>query len=108
VSSSSRNASWQIASWASPPQAKADLPENTRAELRRHLARLRVVREQIHAIEQERLRKLAAAPAEDKGPHAMVCSAEDGSTPGPGVRGGRSTANPAAGSPGLSRTSTVE
>ena len=48
------------------------LPENTRAELRRHLARLHVVREQIHAIEQERLRKLAAAPAEDKGPHAMV------------------------------------
>ena len=48
------------------------LPENTRAELRRHLARLRVVREQIHAIEQERLRKLAAAPAGDKGPHAMV------------------------------------
>src|ERR671910_558557 len=48
------------------------LPENTRAELRRHLARLGVVREQIHAIEQERLRKLAAAPAGDKGPHAMV------------------------------------
>jgi transposase len=48
------------------------LPENTCAELRRHLARLRVVREQIHAIEQERLRKLAAAPAGDKGPHAMV------------------------------------
>ena len=48
------------------------LPENTRAELRRHLARLRVVREQIRAIEQERLRKLAAAPAGDKGPHAMV------------------------------------
>src|ERR687897_1694643 len=48
------------------------LPENTRAELRRHLARLRVVREQIYAIEQERLRKLAAAPAGDKGPHAMV------------------------------------
>jgi transposase len=48
------------------------LPENTCAELRRHLARLRVVREQIHAIEQERLRKLAAPPAGDKGPHAMV------------------------------------
>jgi len=48
------------------------LPENTRAELRRHLARLRVVREQVHAIEQERLRKLAAAPAADKGSHAMV------------------------------------
>jgi len=48
------------------------LPENTRAELRRHLARLRVVREQIRAIEQERLRKLAATPAGEKGPHLMV------------------------------------
>jgi transposase len=48
------------------------LPENTRAELRRHLARLRVVRDQIRAIEQERLRKLAAAPAGEKGPHAMI------------------------------------
>src|SRR5437763_14706340 len=48
------------------------LPENTRAELCRHLARLRVVREQIRAVEQERLRKLAAAPAAATGPHAMV------------------------------------
>jgi transposase len=48
------------------------LPENTRAEVCRHLARLRVVREQIRAVEQERLRKLAAAPAADYGPHAMV------------------------------------
>jgi transposase len=48
------------------------LPENTRAELRRHLARLRVVREQIRAVEQDRLRKLAAALAAEKGPHAMV------------------------------------
>jgi transposase len=48
------------------------LLENTRAELRRHLARLRVVRDQICAIEQERLRKLAATPAQKKGP-AMVC-----------------------------------
>jgi transposase len=47
------------------------LPDNTRAELRRHLARLRVVREQIRAIEQARLRKLAAAPT-DQGPHAMI------------------------------------
>ena len=45
--------------------------ENTRAELCRHLARLRVVREQIRAIEQERLCKLAAASAAEKGPHAM-------------------------------------
>jgi transposase len=48
------------------------LPENTRAELCRHLARLRVVREQIRAVERERLRKLAAAPAAEKGSHAMV------------------------------------
>lgn len=48
------------------------LPENTRAELRRHLARLRLCRQQIRAIEQERLRKLAAAPAAEKGPHEMV------------------------------------
>jgi len=48
------------------------LPENTRAELRRLLARLRVVREQIRTVEQERLRKLAVAPAAEKGSHAMV------------------------------------
>ena len=48
------------------------MPENTRAELLRHLARLRVVRDQIRAVEQERLRKLAASPAGDKGSHAMV------------------------------------
>jgi hypothetical protein len=30
------------------------------------------VREQIRAVEQERLRKLAAAPAAEKGSHAMV------------------------------------
>ena len=49
----------------------APLLENTRAELRRYLARLRVVREQIHAIEEERLYKLAASPG-GQGPHAMV------------------------------------
>ena len=48
------------------------LSENTRAELCRHLARLRVVREQIRAVEQECLRKLAAAPAKENSPHAMV------------------------------------
>ena len=46
------------------------LPENTRAELRRYLARLRVVREQIRAIEQSRLGTLTTTP--EKGPHAMV------------------------------------
>jgi len=48
----------------------APLLENTRAELRRYLARLRVVREQIRTIEQSRLGKLATTP--EKGPHAMV------------------------------------
>ena len=48
------------------------LLQNTLAELRRHFARLRVIRVQIRAIEQERLRQLAAAPAGGKGPHAMV------------------------------------
>ena len=48
----------------------APLLENTRAELRRHLARLRVVREQIRVIEHSRLGKLATTP--EKGPHAMV------------------------------------
>jgi transposase len=48
----------------------APLLENTRAELRRYFARLRVVREQIRAIEQSRLASLATIP--EKGPHAMV------------------------------------
>ncbi len=43
------------------------LPKNTRAELRRHLARLRVVREQIREIEHERLRTLKAAFVTEKG-----------------------------------------
>src|ERR1700739_2356646 len=49
------------------------LPQTTLAELRRHLARLRFVRDQIRAVEQERLCKLAVAPAaETKSPDAMV------------------------------------
>jgi transposase len=52
--------------------AEGTMPENTRAELRRHFERLCVVREQIRAVEQERLRKLAAAPAAQNGSHAMV------------------------------------
>jgi transposase len=48
------------------------LPDNTRAELSRFLARLQLVREQIRAIEQDRERRLAAAPAAPEGPHAMV------------------------------------
>ena len=46
------------------------LPENTLAELRRDMARLRLVREQIAEIEAARAARLAAAP--DAGPHAMV------------------------------------
>jgi transposase len=48
------------------------LPENTRAELYRHLARLRMAREQIRAIEKERLQKLKADHGKNKGPNAMV------------------------------------
>ena len=48
------------------------LPENTQAEFRRDMARLRLVREQIKAIAQERLRKLETASAAEKGPRAMV------------------------------------
>ncbi|WP_245286658.1 hypothetical protein [Bradyrhizobium sp. ARR65] len=46
------------------------LPQNTLLELRRHLAPLRFVRDQIRAVEQERQRKLAVAP---KSADAMVC-----------------------------------
>ena len=46
------------------------LPPNTRAELRRDLARLALLREQIKTIETARLEQLAQAPSE--GPHAMV------------------------------------
>jgi transposase len=42
------------------------LPQNTLSELRRHFARLRFVRDQIRAVEQERVRKLAVAPPAEK------------------------------------------
>jgi len=48
------------------------LPENAAAELKRDLERLRLLHDQIHAIESERSRKLAQAPATATGPHAMV------------------------------------
>jgi transposase len=48
------------------------LPENTRTELHRHFARLRMVRDQIRAIEKERLQKLKADQGRKKGPNAMV------------------------------------
>jgi transposase len=46
------------------------LPPNTLAELRRDMARLRFVMDQINEIEVARLQRLERAPAE--GPHAMV------------------------------------
>lgn len=48
------------------------LLENTRAELRRDLARLRMVQEQVKEIEQQRLRDLEAASSAKTGCHAMV------------------------------------
>ena len=48
------------------------LPENTREELRRDMTRLRIVREQIKEIEEQRLRKLKAGSPAEKGPHAMI------------------------------------
>jgi transposase len=48
----------------------AVLPPNTLAELRREMARLRLVREQIKELEATRLERLEQAP--DEGPSAMV------------------------------------
>ncbi|MFY9828227.1 MAG: IS110 family transposase [Rhodoplanes sp.] len=47
----------------------ASLPANTHAELRRDIARLRVVRDQIKEIEQQRLQRIEPS---EKGPHAMI------------------------------------
>jgi len=47
------------------------LPPNTAAELRRAMARLRVLDEQIEEIEAARRQRLARAP--DEAHHAMVC-----------------------------------
>ena len=49
----------------------APLPPNTLAELRRDMARLRLVRDQIAELEAARLERLRQAPAEDR-PHAMI------------------------------------
>ena len=49
----------------------APLPPNTLAELRRDMARLRLVRDQIAQVEAARLERLQQAPAEDR-PHTMV------------------------------------
>jgi transposase len=48
------------------------LPENARAQLRREMERLGLVRDQIQTIERERLRQLAAAAPDQGGPHPMV------------------------------------
>ncbi len=48
----------------------APLPPNTLIELRRDMARLRLVRDQIKEIEAARMQRLSQAPEE--GPHAMV------------------------------------
>ena len=50
----------------------ASLPANTHSELRRDLARLRVVRDQIKEIEQQRLQRIEQAAPSEKGSHAMV------------------------------------
>jgi transposase len=50
----------------------APVPENTQAELRRDMVRLRLVSTQIKEIEQERLRKLAASAPAQNSPHAMI------------------------------------
>jgi transposase len=46
------------------------IPPNTLAELRRDMARLAVLREQIAAIEKARAERLDAAP--ERGPHPMI------------------------------------
>src|SRR5271155_5853010 len=51
------------------PEGEA-MPENTLAELRREMARLQLVREQIAEIETARLERIEPASAD--GPHAMV------------------------------------
>ncbi|RWB97592.1 MULTISPECIES: hypothetical protein [unclassified Mesorhizobium] len=48
------------------------LPERSRAELRRNLERLHLLRGQIHEMEQERLRQLSVVLDTEKGPLAMV------------------------------------
>lgn len=50
----------------------ASLPANTHAELRRDMARLRVVGDQIKEIEQQRLHRIEQAAPSEKGPHAMI------------------------------------
>lgn len=50
----------------------ASLPPNAHAELRRDIARLRVVRNQIKEIEQQRLQRIERAAPAEKGSNAMI------------------------------------
>jgi transposase len=50
----------------------ASLPANTHAELRRDIARLRLVGSQIKEIEQQRLQRIEHAAPAEKGSNAMV------------------------------------
>jgi transposase len=63
-----RNADRRLESLRTPESAP--LPPNTVAELRRDMARLTFVREQIRELEQARLERLERAPGEER--HAMV------------------------------------
>ena len=63
-----RNAPERLAALRTPEGVA--LPTNTRAELQRDMARLRLVKEQIREIEQTRLRRFAQPPAD--APHAML------------------------------------
>lgn len=63
-----RNAAERLEAVRTPEGA--GLPPNTLAELRRDMARLRVVRDQIKEIEQTRMERLETAPAAGK--NAMV------------------------------------
>ena len=63
-----RKAAWRLDALRTPDGEP--IPPNTLSEMRRDLERLRLVREQIAAIEAARLERLARAPA--TGPDAMV------------------------------------
>lgn len=51
---------------------EASLPANTHAELRRDIARLRLIGDQIKEIEQQRMQRIEKAAPSEKGTHAMV------------------------------------
>ena len=66
----SRKAEEKLSGLLTP--AGTPLPENTLRELRRNFARKRMLTEQIHEIERERLSRLASAPPTEKTPSSMV------------------------------------